>query len=498
MPDDIFGHALPKEQLPNRKRQLKHEDQRTLDDRVTDCLNFPVVYELAELLPTPNPSARNTDYPLLVYLLLATLTAVKGSKRSTLGLLSPKQWGALRGAVRRHAGRRAVAQIPDVPPTYDQYDYAESTYLAPHADLLQEAFEHHALRQALNQDLFPADTRRIWHHPQRRQLLVGDGTIPKAPSKSEAAFRVNTATGEITRTRFDPAAHLYYQNGEDKKTPVRGTKWFFASARDDGYFKRVILAYRHVPGTGYDDEAHIAVRTIQGLVPHLPGCMGVVYDGAFRGVHRDALARRGLLVINKQHDSLVARHYQLLRPGRCRHDLWTDQGRIAERLLLDDGTTFLTPVPVLRLERRPGKSRCRWYHLLAIPCRHGTHEHRIPVGITTTPDDHRLHTPDGKRLPSDTERDFHRAEHLQQIPEITAAHQNVYSYRSDAESVNSQLDASFWNGRMISYGLDRQKIYILGFALSQNATSHQIHRESTPLNVRTGEAKWTCTPSRSS
>ncbi|MEE1743936.1 MULTISPECIES: hypothetical protein [unclassified Streptomyces] len=30
---------------------------------------------------------------------------------------------------------------------------------------------------------------------------------------------------------------------------------------------------------------------------------------------------------------------------------------------------------------------------------------------------------------------------------------------------------------MISCGLARQKIYILGFALSRNATSHHLHRE---------------------
>ncbi|MGC9539259.1 hypothetical protein [Streptomyces sp. UG1] len=30
---------------------------------------------------------------------------------------------------------------------------------------------------------------------------------------------------------------------------------------------------------------------------------------------------------------------------------------------------------------------------------------------------------------------------------------------------------------MISYGLDRQKVFILGFALSQNATSHRVHLE---------------------
>ncbi len=36
---------------------------------------------------------------------------------------------------------------------------------------------------------------------------------------------------------------------------------------------------------------------------------------------------------------------------------------------------------------------------------------------------------------------------------------------------------------MISYGLDRQKVFMLGFVLSQNATSHQIHLERRPQDA---------------
>lgn len=100
------------------------------------------------------------------------------------------------------------------------------------------------------------------------------------------------------------------------------------------------------------------------------------------------------------------------------------------------------------------------------------------MAITTTPADRTgTDRTTGRRRPSDTERDFHRAEHFQQIPQNTRAHQLLYPYRSDAESLHNQLDQSLWNRRMISYGLARQKIYILGFVLSQNATSHHLHGE---------------------
>ncbi|WP_338495577.1 hypothetical protein [Streptomyces sp. SJL17-4] len=123
-------------------------------------------------------------------------------------------------------------------------------------------------------------------------------------------------------------------------------------------------------------------------------------------------------------------------------------------------------------------TKSRWYHLLKIPCRHGDHEYRVPVGITTTAEDRALRDAEtGRRIPSDHERGFHRAEHLQQIPQETLSRQLVYPYRSGSESVHSQFDLSLWNRRMIAYGVDRQKVFVLGFALSQNATSHQVFLE---------------------
>ncbi|BBC33949.1 hypothetical protein [Streptomyces graminofaciens] len=478
MPDDVFGDALPQYLRPSRKRQLSDKEQRTQPQRIADCLDETLIYEMAEQLPAPASIGCPRKYPAVVYLLLASLMTVTGSKRSAVGSLDGRQWRAVRASVRRHAGRTAAALLPLTPPSRNQYLYAEEKLLAPSIETLQHLFEQHAVQQALHQGLFPEDATRNWVRPERRQLLVGDATVPKAPSKAEHAYTVDTTTGEIRRHRVDPAARLYYENGEKEKRPARGTKWFFASARDDGYWQRVILTVRHVSGGEYEDEAAVAVRSFTQLSRLLPGCMGVIYDGAFRGVHRDALARLGLLVINHQHGSVKPRAYELLRFGRCRHDLWCDQGRIAERVLLDDGTSTLLPVPVSRLEHRQGRTKSRWYHLLLIPCRHGAHPHRVQVGITTTPDDRVGTDPaTGRRHKSDTERDFHRAEHLQQIPESTLTHQQIYPYRSDSESVHNQLDQSMWNNRMISYGLERQKVFLLGFALAQNATSRRIFLE---------------------
>ncbi|MDX3750691.1 hypothetical protein [Streptomyces sp. AK08-02] len=387
MPDDIFGDALPQDLRPKRKLQLRDADQRTQPQRIADCLDEPLIYEMAEHLPAPASRGCPRQYPAAVYLMLAALMAVTGSKRSAVGTLDDKQWRAVRASVRRNTGRTAAAALPLTAPSRFQYLYAEEKLLAPSFELLQDLFEQHAVQQALHQGLFPDDTPRNWAKPERRRLLVGDATVPKAPSKAEQPFTDDPVTGERRSHRFDPAARLYYENGEKEKRIARGTKWFFASARDNGYWQRVILTVRHVAGGDYEDEAAVAVRAFSQFSRLLPGCMGVIYDGAFRGVHRDALARLGLLVINRQHGSVKPRAYELLRPGRCRHDLWCDQGRITERVPLDDGTSALLPVPITRLEHRQGLTKSRWYHLLHIPCRHGAHPYRVQVGITTTPDD---------------------------------------------------------------------------------------------------------------
>ncbi|MFF9403468.1 hypothetical protein [Streptomyces sp. NPDC014744] len=252
MPDDIFGAPLPEPKRPSRKRQLADHHQRTLDQRIQDCLDYPLLYEMAELLPSPHMVGCPREYPSIVYLLMAALTPVTKSKRSTAGLLtSAGQWRSLRAAVRRHMGRRAAAALPLTAPTRGQYDYAVKTLLVPSVDLLEEEFRSYAAHQALEQGLFPASAPKTWSRPERRQLLVGDATVPKAPPKARKPETVDPVTGELRSHRVDPAARDYYENGEKAKRPVRGTKWFFGSGRGDGYWTRVILTFAHVAGGEY-------------------------------------------------------------------------------------------------------------------------------------------------------------------------------------------------------------------------------------------------------
>ena len=331
---------------------------------------------------------------------------------------------------------------------------------------LWDAYRDLALDQALRQGLLPTDARRTWSHPERHQLIVGDGTVTKSPTLSTQRESVDPKTGLLRRHRVDPAAADHVEGGANN-THVRGTKFLLMSARSTGFWRRVMLDVRHVPHGYPGGEAAMAVMAACALMDRAEGCMGLIYDGALRGVHRTAIARKGRLAINRQHDGTVPRQLETYRGPRCVHDLWTGCGRVLERIHLVDGTSQLVPLPIQDFQMR-GQATFRWYHVVEIPCRHGPHEHRIPVGVTTKA---------GERKPgeSDEEHGFNRAEHLQQIPEGTAVHEELYHHRNDAESTNAQLDASMWNRRMIAFGSKAQMIVMLGFALAQNATSAHFH-----------------------
>ncbi|MEH6373830.1 hypothetical protein V7793_05665 [Streptomyces sp. KLMMK] len=473
MPDDLFGNPVPPRQRPCRKRRAREEDQRPLPQRIADCAAFPDLYALARVLDTASPRRRGgrpAHYPPYVYLLFLAVRGVYGSARTTAGHLQhPTVWNEIKKGVAQHLGTDEAARLPELGPSRNHWQHAQRSLLIPHLEDLNAACRDLALKQALRQGLLPLTAPRSWSHPARHQLLVGDGTVAKAPTLATTPYTLDETTGEIRRRRVDPAAWPQTEGGG---RPVRGTKFIVFSARRTGYLRRVVITYRHVPHHHPGGEAAAAIETATELLDHpdAAGCLGLVYDGACRGTHRDTLHRRGRLLINKQHDGLTPVPLHTLDYPRCRHELWAHGGRVTERTYRDDGTSTLTPLPITRLQRRGQHTRHRWYHQITVPCPHGPHHHREGVGITTTP---------GERPPgqSDAERKFHRAEHLVPIPPGTKTHEEIYSHRDDAESVFAQFDRHLFNGRLIAFGAPAQSLVMLGFLLAQNATSAARHHE---------------------
>ena len=461
MPDDVFGTPKPHPERPNRKRQLTDQDQRSIAERVRDCLDYPLLYEMAELLPPPNVVGCPREYPGIVYLITAALTPVTRSKRSTKGSSRHPRTGAVYGRASAAIwARGAAAALPLPAPSRGQYQDALNNLLVPAADALEDAFGRYAAQQALSQGLFPSDTPKVWSRPYC--LDSSSSATPPSPRHppKRAVEIADEDTGLIRNHRVDPAARIYYENGEKEKRRVRGTKWFFASGRDTGYWT-VSSSFAHVAGGEYRRRSGHR-RT---PVPHAEGRTAPLHGRRLRprslprcpprrprpdspiGHQQAARIRRPRLL--RTHQPLPKRPRALVRPRPHRREHPHRRRHPHPR----------TP-PHHQLEHRAG-AKSRWYHVLKIPCRHGDHDYRVPVGITTTPADRSLRSADtGKRIKSDSERGFHRAEYLQQIPEASLTHQLLYPYRADSESVHSQFDQSLWNRRMIAYGVDRQKIFV--------------------------------------
>ncbi|MEV1039825.1 hypothetical protein AB0J01_24685 [Streptomyces sp. NPDC050204] len=502
MPDDLFGDRLPRAVRKKAARRAGELDLRTVSQRTKDVAHFEDIYLLAELLKTaPGPHrGRPPHYPPYIYLLFSALRGIHGSARYCAGdLQDPDVWATIRSGVAHHLGPDEATRLPESGPSRHQWQHAQRTLLIPRREDLSEAFADLALAQAQRQGLLPVDARRSWSSPQRHQLIAGDGTVAKSPTLSTTPFSVDPTTGEIRSHRVDPASSWQKEGGADRRTPatatpeatadgdenrdtdkdkskdkgamVLGSKFVVFSTRHRGYFRRVFLRYAHVPHDQPGGEAAVALDLACAILDAAEGCMGVLYDGALRGMHRDVIARRGRLLINKQHKGAKALYIRTLDFGRCRRELWSNSGRVHERAFLDDGTSTLIPLAVDKLERRTSTHTHRWYHLLTVPCPRGPHQHRESVGVTST-------TGERDEGRSDTETGFHRAEHLLQIPDDTAVHQNLYGGREDTEAGFSQFDRSLWNRRMIAFGAEAQSLVMLGFLLAQNATSAARYQEN--------------------
>jgi len=265
-------------------------------------------------------------------------------------------------------------------------------------------------------------------------------------------------------------AGIEAQNGDNGIEFRYGTKFAMLSSRPDTIRNnRVILDVDTVPaGKGYGGEARIALDMIDRVVadPDVR-CDGVCYDGAFRGKYIDHAMKHGLTVLSPLHDSArVATAFARLE-CTCGdvHDLWTADGRICERQVLDTGDKHLQPCPVAKIYPRRNTDGSRWYIEFAIPSCGTVHRERIDT------------------TDADRDRGYNRAEHLRQHVKTNdgdSVYDRCYGWREDSESLNNTLDRTLYGGRMIAYAAVRQLTVMLGFALGRNAIAAFLHRRRHP------------------
>lgn len=298
-------------------------------------------------------------------------------------------------------------------------------------------------------------------------MLHGDGKVTASQVKGRRGETRKNANGEDVPVRYDPDAADHLEGGSSE--PTYGTKWLTVSARSDE--GRVVIDTRYVPFGGEGGEAGVAVSAFARIAPKAPGVLGVIWDGALRGVHIDRIMRelgwltiapvaaksrdvrrggKGGLRVPKSREIEVKTVER--RPGEVVPvPLYAVDGRLGLGELNDRGETAFVPLERIRTQRMADKRGFRFYN-----------QYRMPQGYTTREITVRLHNSpkDGK---------LNRAENLRAIPYGDPDRRELYLRRKDAESLNDVLERSLYPKKAHSIGRWRQESDLLGFGLLMNA-----------------------------
>jgi len=432
-------------------------------DTIEAVAAHKVIYRLAGNLPIHEAGTpgRRPHYPPWVHVMHKALAGVLGShSKAARAMAHPAYWRT----IRHHAASLNAPKAPRRPPQRWHHNYAQRV-LDEHAYALLDAFRPLARRLARELGCLDPAARVSHTHPARGQYIVGDGTVVAAPVRKATTDRWAEHGGRYVH------AGIEVQNGDSDTEFRYGTKFAMIATRPDILRNnRVILDVEAVPaGKGYGGEARTAIDMIERVIadPDVR-CDGVCYDGAFRGKHIDHAMKRGLTVLSPLHDGTrKAAAFDRLSCGCGEvHDLWTQDGRICERQVLDTGETHLQPCPIAKIyTRRNVNASYRWYVEFATPSCGTVHRERLDATET------------------DVNRGYNRAEHLRQHVKTDtgdSVDDRCYGWREDAESLNNTLDRTLYGGRMIAHTAIRQLTVMLGFALGRNAIAAYLHRRRHP------------------
>jgi hypothetical protein len=454
-------------------------------EKVEAILANPAIYELGDLIPTPDlqHGGRPRDYPSWTLILWETLLSVFLSARAVEAELShPLVWQLIRRTVRRRFPDRKALHLPARPMRRHHYLYGRDRYLTDPTVLQALAKRHRELaaRQALDLGLLDPDGPGSWTHPDLSRLIYADGKVIAPLFRARpGATRLDKTTGELIARRAEHDAGLHWEGTGEA---AWGTKFVLVAARTPTLRGRIILDLDWVSKPG--SEAASAMACFERLAPHCPGAHGIIYDTALRGKHHQTLLRDlGWHSINKvtakkRGNSKARRDPHEQRKEKSVHletktitdpdgterriDLYAKGGAVGIGRLLADGTLDFVPLPRIRTHRSRAKSgRYRWYNDHRLPDRAGGGQ--ITVRLHNNADDEK--------------RGLNRTENVRPIPPDDPDFARLYARRNDAESINRHLDDTLWLGRAHSIGHARQHVNLLGFALCVNSVALHEHRK---------------------
>ncbi len=504
----------------------------TTHEQVEAVFRLPALYRLGELItqrPAVGRPAAHPGYLLLGYGVLARV--YRSGARVERELAEPATWDLVRRVVAETLPAlegQLEHGLPPLPgrtaPNWSAWKNARNRHLSDPdiLDELRHRFTEEAVAQAREMGLLDPKGPGSWCHPDRSNVVYGDGTVIRPLYREPAARRErDPKTGEdvvvyldpdgnpipAPTRRFDPdAADFHGHTGS-----VHGQNYVNLYVRGEQPHQRVVLSVGRVEAPGREAETAVA------LIKHLcdvagDGIKAVAYDGAFRGTHIDDLAVTcGLLTINKvaqqpsprgtaptttpagQKDSqrrragkrsaasakwFVLGLWEHLGPdGPCSHQVAAVAGAVSETGLDDAGQAYVRHRLERRQVKRVRRSSGRWHFSVAyaVPCPHADGGSFLAwICPHSTEIDTSTRTAENVRVIAAGEADFAR----------------LYPVRSDAESHNAHLKRTLLFDRAMSLGGTRQLIDVLAYGLLHNAiTAHHARVQQQFRNGRHGQSR---------
>ncbi|MHA7268631.1 hypothetical protein [Arthrobacter sp. HLT1-20] len=386
----------------------------------------------------------------MVYVLFAALAGSFGSQRKAASWLAEAgNWYK----VRKHAERRWGATLPMFGPTRSTCGYNFRRLADKHHLVFREEFRTVAIEQAQQQGCLTSDALTM-NKPERRDVIIADGTVPKCRFRSKTYEKLSNEGKHV------PGAAFYKEGGEDG-TWVHGMKELIFSVRpDNSPNTRILLGTFPVADKTYGGEAGLTVKESLRYKKEIPGFLGFRFDGAFRGVHIDALIKVGISVVTPVPKSDKLRlMYEVNCSKSHLHTLYSMDGDFCEIELLDTGeksVIFCERLKQTSIAPRSKGGNFRAYAEIKLSCG-AIHRERLDI------------------TPEDKDRGFNRTERLRQHPPESNHYKETYGFRADIESTNNNLDSGLYRQRMVVDTPERQALIMVGFCISRNAMSQKVH-----------------------
>ncbi|MDP9342519.1 MAG: hypothetical protein M3Q23_10610 [Actinomycetota bacterium] len=434
-------------------------------------LRDPTTYAEGEAIPIKHTGRRRKQPPFMLVVYQAAVSIYHTAREVETQFEDPRRWRFMRHIVKSVFPDRPEMWLPAKAMTRGQYLYGRRYLTDPAViERRRQIATASAVELARSIGMLDPDGPGSITRPETPRMPDGDGKVIEPAIKGQLGqTRVDPKTQERVQVRYDPDAGSHREGGGAEE--VYGTKFLSVSVRNDE--DRVMLDVRYVPFSGEGGEAGVALESFASIHPLAPGVIGVIWDMAVRGVHIDRIMRElGWLTVTgvaaKEHhvrrgqkggrrvekERLVeVRTVKALDGTEVKVRLLARRGALGISTLDEDGNHLWEPLERLQTIRRRDKGGFRFYN-----------RYRLPPGYVKKDILVRLHGD-----ASDARRKLNRAENLRAIPPGDPDFDRLYSRRSDAESLNDEIERSLYLKKAHSIGHLGQESDLLGFMRLHNA-----------------------------